>query len=80
MWLAIINNCTEWRGCEREQSEEEVFQGTGRRGREQLSVKDVLLALGGGPHHYPHYPNWAPQCLVTFIIIDHAYANERVCA
>lgn len=49
-------------------------------GREQLSVKDVLLALGGGPHHFPHYPNWAQQCLVTFIIIDHAYANERVCA
>lgn len=41
-------------------------------------MKDVLLALGGGPHHYPHYPNWAQQCLVTFIIIDHAYANERV--
>lgn len=64
-------------------SKEGALQGTGRtgrRGREHLSVKDALLALGGGPHHYPHYPNWAQQCLVTFIIIDHAYANERVCA
>lgn len=65
------------------ESKKGALQGTGRTGRrarEQLSVKDVLLALGGGPHHYPHYPNWAQQCLVTFIIIDHAYADERVCA
>lgn len=83
MWVAMIDNCSAWRGCWRMQSEEEALQAagrTGRRGREQLSVKDVLLALGGGPHHFPHYPNWAQQCLVTFIIIDHAYANERVCA
>lgn len=65
------------------ESKKGALQGTGRTGRrarEQLCVKDVLLALGGGPHHYPHYPNWAQQCLVTFIIIDHAYADERVCA